>query len=69
MKTQNIKTKILEKILKILKIQKNQVLKAKNSLLELGNDFIKLRGRELKDREVKSKREIEELSLNQLLCL
>ena len=69
MKTQIIKTKILEKILKILKIQKNQFLKAKNSLLELGKDFIKLKGRELKDREVKNKREIEEPSLNRLLCL
>ena len=69
MKTRIIKTKILEKILNILKIQKNQFLKAKNSLLELGSDFIKLRDRELKDREVKNKREIEELSLNQLLCL
>ena len=59
----------MEKILNILKIQKNQFLKAKNSLLELGSDFIKLRDRELKDREVKNKREIEELSLNQLLCL
>ena len=59
----------MEKILKILKIQKNQILKAENSLLELGKDFIKLGGRELKDREVKNKREIEELSLNQLLCL
>ena len=62
MKTQIIKTKILEKILKILKIQKDQFLKAKNSLLELGKDFVKLRGRELKDREVKNKiEELEEL--------
>ena len=36
---------------------KNQFLKVKNSLLE----FIELKERELKDREVKIKREIEEL--------
>ena len=28
-----------------------------------------MKDRELKDREIKTKREIEELSLNQLLCL
>ena len=40
---------------------KNQFLKVKNSLLELEEDFIALKDRELKDIEVKIKREIEEL--------
>ena len=34
---------------------KNQILKVKNSLLELEKDFIELKDRELKDREVKIK--------------
>ena len=42
------------------KMQENQFLKVKNSLLELEKDSIKLKDRELKDREVKIKREIEE---------
>ena len=40
---------------------KNQFLKVKKSLLELEKDFIELKDIELKDREVKIKREIEEL--------
>ena len=40
---------------------KNQFLNEKNSLLELEKDFIKLKDKELKEREVKIKREIEEL--------
>ena len=40
---------------------KNQFLNVKNSLLELEKDFIKLKDKELKDREVKIKREIEEV--------
>ena len=43
---------------------KNQVLKVKNSLLELEKDLkknIELKDRELKGREVKIKREMEEL--------
>ena len=51
-----IKTEILSE-----NMQKNQFLKAKNSLLELEKDFIELKDRELKDREVKIKRVIEEL--------
>ena len=47
---------------------KNQFVNVKNSLLELGKDFIELKDRELKDRDTKIKREIEN-SLNQLLCL
>ena len=41
-------------------MRKNQFLKVKNSLLELGKYFIELKERELKDRKVKIKREIEE---------
>ena len=47
----------------------NQFLKGKNSNLEMEKDFIELKNRELKDREVKIKREIEELFFNQSLCL
>ena len=50
-------------------IWKNQFLKLKNNLLDSEKDFIELKDRELKDREVNIKREIEELFLNQLLCL
>ena len=42
-------------------MRKNQFLKVKNSLLELEKDFIELKDRELRDRELKIKREIEEL--------
>ena len=47
------------KFLKIM--QKNQFLKVKNSVLELEKYFIELKDIELKDREIKIKREIEEL--------
>ena len=40
---------------------KNQFLKVKNSLVELEKDFIKLKDIELKDGEVKNKKEIEEV--------
>ena len=64
----NYKNKNIEK--KIFKnMRKNQFLKVKNSLLELKKDFIELVDGELKERIVKIKREIEELFLNQLLCL
>ena len=42
-------------------MQKNQFLKANNSPLELEKDFIESKVKELKDREEKIKREIEEL--------
>ena len=42
-------------------MRKNHFLKVKNSLLELEKDFIELKDRDLNDREVKIKREIEEL--------
>ena len=42
-------------------MQKNQLLKVKNNLLEIGKDFIELKDKELKDRELTIKREIEEL--------
>ena len=38
-------------------MRKNQFLKVKNSLLELEKDFTELRDVELKDREVKKKKE------------
>ena len=40
---------------------KNLFLKVKNSLLELEKDFIELKDRELKEREVKIKTEMEKL--------
>ena len=46
---------------------KNHFLKVKNSLLVLEKDFIELNNRELKDRKVKIKREIEKLFLNPIL--
>ena len=39
-------------------MRKNQFLKVKNSLVELEKDFIKLQDIELKDREVKNKKEM-----------
>ena len=60
MENPNYKNENIErKFLKI--IRKNQFLKVKNSLLELEKDFVELKDIELKDREVKIKREIEEL--------
>ena len=57
---ENYKNENTEK--KYLKtMQKIQFLKVKNSLLELEKDFIELKDIELKDREVKIKRKIEEL--------
>ena len=43
---------------------KNQFLNAKNRPSRLEKDFIELKDRELKDREVTVKRELEELFLN-----
>ena len=60
MENPNHKNKNIER--KYLKnTQKNQFLKENNSLLELKKHFIELKSRELKDREVKIKRKIEEL--------
>ena len=42
-------------------MRRNQCLKVKNSLLELKRYFIESKDRELKDRDLKIKREIEEL--------
>ena len=50
-------------------MRKNQLLKVKNSLSEIEKDLITLKDRQLKDRDVKIKREIQELFLNQLMCL
>ena len=64
----NIRIENIER--KFLKnMQKNQSLKAKNSLLELGRYFIELKDRVVEDRGGKIKREIEELLSNWLLCL
>ena len=54
-KNENIEGKYLNNI------EKKQFLKVKNSILVLEKDFTGLKDRELKDREVKIKREIEEL--------
>ena len=48
-------------------MQKSQFLKVNNSLLELEKDFIELKDIELKDREVKIKRKIEELSFKPII--
>ena len=56
-KSENIKRKYWNNM------ENNQFLKVKNSLLELEKDFIKSKDKELKDREVKIKREMEELLL------
>ena len=48
-KNKNIKTKYLHNI------QKNLIVKVKNSLVELEKDFKKSKNRELRDREVKIK--------------
>ena len=42
-------------------VQKKQFLKVKNNLLELEKDFIDLKDIELKDKEIKIKKEIEKL--------
>ena len=60
MKNPNYKNENIER--KYLKnMRKNRLVKVKNSLLELEKDFIELKDIELKDREVKIKREIEEI--------
>ena len=56
-KNMNIERKYLKNM------QKTQFLKLKNSLLELGNNFIELKDRGLNDGEVKIKRETEEVFL------
>ena len=56
-KKENIERKYLNKM------QKNQFLKVKDSLLEIEKDFIELKDRELKEGVVKIKRQIEELFL------
>ena len=48
-------------------VQNNHFLKVKDSLLELGKGFIEFKDRGLKGREVKIKREIEELFFNSII--
>ena len=63
-----MKTKIMRK--KYLNnMRRTNIVKVQNSLLELEKDFIGLKDSESKDRKVRIKRKIEELFLNQLLCL
>ena len=60
MENLNYKSKNIER--KYFKnMRKSQFLKVKDSLLELEKKILELKGRELKDRAVKIKREIEEL--------
>ena len=64
-----LKRKYWEEIL-YKKYAKEPIFNGKNSLLELEKDFTELKTWELKDREVKIKREIEKnYFLNQLWCL
>ena len=63
-----MKTKIMRK--KYLNnMRRTNIVKVQNSILELEKDFIGLKDSESKDRKVRIKRKIEELFLNQLLCL
>ena len=62
-KNENIEMKYLNEI------RENQFLKVKNSLLELEKGFIELKDKELKDREVKVKREILELFSKPIIVL
>ena len=50
-------------------MRRTNIVKVQNSLLELEKDFIGLKDSESKDKKVRIKRKIEELFLNQLLCL
>ena len=61
-KNQNIERKFL-KFTNFL----NQFLKVKNSILELEKDFIELKDRDLKDREVKIERKIEEIFFKSII--
>ena len=54
-KNENIETKYFNNM------RKNQFLKGKNGILRLEKYFIELKDRELRDREVKIKRKIQEL--------
>ena len=66
MENPNYESENTERIyLKIM--QKNQSLKVKNSLLELEKYFVELKDIELKDREVKIKRDIEKLFLKPII--
>ena len=54
-KNENIERKYLKYM------QKNKFLKIDDNVLELEKKFVELKGRELKDREVKTKKEIKVL--------
>ena len=66
MENQTIRMKVLgEKYLK--NMQNSQLLKVKNNFLRLEKDVIELNGIELKDREIKIKREIEKVFLEPVI--
>ena len=66
MENQTIRMKVLgEKYLK--NMQNSQFLKVKNNFLRLEKDVIELNGIELKDREIKIKREIEKVFLEPVI--
>ena len=66
MENPNYKSENTERIyLKIM--QNNQLLKVKNTLLELEKYFVELKDIELKNREVKIKRDIEKLFLKPII--
>ena len=66
MENPNYKSENTERIyLKIM--QNNQLLKVKNSLVGLEKYFVELKDIELKDREVKIKRDIEKLFLKPII--
>ena len=48
-------------------MRNNQFLKVKNSLLQLEKNFMELKGRELKDKKIKKKRQ-KNYFISQLLC-
>ena len=54
-KNENIETKYLNNM------RNSQFLKVRNSLFGLEKDFIRLKDREIKDRDLRIKREIEKL--------
>ena len=66
MENQTIRMKVLgEKYLK--NMQNSQFLKVKNNFLRLEKDVIELNGIELKDREIKIKREIKKVFLEPVI--
>ena len=67
MENLNHKNKTMERENTLKKMQQKQFLKMKNNLLEKEKEFFKLKDRKLKNKEVKIKREIEELLFKPIL--